>query len=404
MRVPYVSRLERDLREEASAVQSDQSRPPARTVLEQLIRHERGETFEEFVEFAEQFARRNKLAGTISLRHLKRLAAGRKTDGSPLGPTRPATARLLERIFDLEIAELLSSPTTDPGDRSEIELRQRLSASRQVDATVVDLLRQQLNALRRLDRQMGAVVAYEEVTAKAAQVERLQSYSLFPDMRASLAMVLSELRALAGWEALDRYAIAQAWEHHERAKQAAREARSSALLAHATAQQAFILVDLGETQSAVEQLGEARSMVKRTAPTLLRSWLAAAHGEGLAAAGQRDSALRAFDAARGLLPSDPVDPALPFVFLEGVHLDRWRGHALARLGDPEAVDVLTNALGRLDPTFTRAETTLHVDLATALASIGEKDAAAAHTARAEVLAADIGSTRQRHRMRSFAAH
>ncbi len=380
-------------------MQGDQSRPPARTVLEQLIRHERGETYEEFVEFAEQFAQRNRLQGTLSLRHLLRLASGRKEDGSPLGPLRPATARLLERIFDLNVAKLLAPPPTDRGDGGEIELRQLLSASRQVDVTVVELLRQQLDALRRLDRQMGAAVAYEEVKAKIAQVERLQSHSLTPSIRTRLAVVLSELYALAGWEALDRYAIREAWEHHERAILAARAAESQTRLAHATAQQAFVLVDIGEIGSAVEQLGQARALVRRSAPTLLRAWLAAAHGEGLAALNRRDATLRAFDTSDRLRPTDPVDPTMPFIFLEGVHLDRWRGHALARLGDSEAIGVLSNVLARLDPTFTRAETTLRVDLAHALERNGDKDAVQGHARRAEELAADIGSSRQLHRIR-----
>ena len=379
----------------------DRLRGPARTELERLIRNERGETFEEFVEYAEEFARRHRLPGTLSMRHLLRLVSGQKDDGSPLGPVRPATARLLERIFDVEISQLLAPPNAGRGDRGEIELRQRLSASRQVDGQVIELLRQQLDALRRLDRQMGAVVAYEEVQAKTAQVLRLQSYSLLPDTRASLATVLAELGALAGWEALDRYAIGQAWEHHERAKLAAREANSPALLAHATAQQAFILADLGEIGAAVEQLSQARALAKRTAPHLLRAWLAAAHGEGLAAAGRRDDALRAFDAARGLLPNDPVDPSLPFLFLGGAHLDRWRGHALATLGDSAAIDVLTGALERLDPTFIRAETALRVDLAVALSAMGEREGAQAQARHADRLAIEIGSTRQQHRMRSL---
>lgn len=382
-------------------MQHDRSRPPARTVLEQLIRGERGETFEEFAEYAEEFARRHNLSGTLSVRHLMRLASGRKEDGSPLGPVRLPTARLLEQIFDLDITELLSRPTAYDRDREATELRQRLSASRQVDATVIDLLRQQLNGLRRLDRQMGAIVAYDEVKAKAEQVRRLQSYSLSPDTRAHLAAVLSELCALAGWEALDRYQIGQAWEHHERAKQAAREAESSALLAHATAQQAFILADLGEVRLAVEQLAEARALVKRTAPALLRAWLVAAHGEGLAAVGQRDDALRAFDVASSLLPNDPVDPSLEFLVLGGVHLDRWRGHALARLGDSGAVSVLSSALERLDPTFTRAETALRVDLGAALATQGERDEARSHVQRAGRLATEIGSARQERRIRSL---
>jgi tetratricopeptide (TPR) repeat protein len=173
------------------------------------------------------------------------------------------------------------------------------------------------------------------------------------------------------------------------------------LLAHAIAQQAFILTELGEVEAAVTQLAEARTVVKRSAPRLLRAWLAAAHGEGLATAGRRDEALRAFEAADMLLPADPVDPTLPFLFLQNGHLDRWRGHALATLGDVAASSVLTCALERLDPTFTRAEASLQVDLAMILTAMGEQDDAHVHAKRAEILATDIGSIRQRRRIRKL---
>jgi tetratricopeptide (TPR) repeat protein len=248
---------------------------------------------------------------------------------------------------------------------------------------------------------MGAVVAYGEVREKVAQVRQLHSYSLTPSVRTELAHLLAELGALAGWEALDQYAIGQAWEHHELAKRAAREADSAGLLAHATAQQALVLADLGEVGPAVQQLEQARSLVERAAPSLLRAWLAAAHGEGLAVAGRRDEALRAFDDAGTLLPANPVDPSLPFLFLAGAHLDRWRGHALAQLGDVQAIGVLTSALQRLDPTFTRAETTLRVDLATALIENGQPADSRQHVLRAERLASEIGSARQRRRIQSL---
>ena len=81
--------------------------PTPRTLLEQLI-WERRQTFEEFAEFAETFARDHDEPGTLSVRHLGRLVAGVHPDGRPLGTVRPATARLLERIFRLSIDELLA--------------------------------------------------------------------------------------------------------------------------------------------------------------------------------------------------------------------------------------------------------------------------------------------------------
>jgi hypothetical protein len=139
-----------------------------------------------------------------------------------------------------------------------------------------------------------------------------------------------------------------------------------------------------------------------TSPQVLRAWLAAAHGEALAAHGDHTASLHAFDRATDLLPSDPTDER-PYVALDPVHLARWRGHALARFGHPDVITVLTGALNRLDPTFVRAETALRVDLATALAANGDRDEARTHADHAAQLAAQVGSARQRRRITTLLA-
>lgn len=72
-----------------------------------------------------------------------------------------------------------------------------------------------------------------------------------------------------------------------------------------------------------------------------------------------------------------------------------------KLGDAEAIGVLTGALERLDPTFTRAETALRVDLAAVLTTFDERAEARVHAQRANNLAMEIGSSRLQHRMRSL---
>jgi len=79
-----------------------------RTVLEQQIRARRM-TFEEFAEYAEQFSREHQQSGTLSVRNLQRLVAGGYKDGRPVRVL-PATARLLESIFRMNIEDLLSPP------------------------------------------------------------------------------------------------------------------------------------------------------------------------------------------------------------------------------------------------------------------------------------------------------
>ncbi|WP_199435480.1 hypothetical protein [Qaidamihabitans albus] len=370
-----------------------------RTVLEHEIREVRRQTLQEFADYAERFARQHGEPGTLSLRHLERLVAGRGPNGRPLGSLRPATARLLERIFGMPASELLLPPTSRAiPDDGEIELRARLRTAARVDKQVVDLLYEQLSGIRRLDRQLGAVVAHEEATMKANQVTGLLRHSLNPTQREHLAGLLSEIYTLAGWQALDAGQVSAAWQFYERARAAARESGNELFEVHAAAEQAFVLIDLGETAQAAELLHTAQDQARAGTPRPLRAWLAAAYGEALAAGGQRTASLRAFDSSAALLPASGTDADRPYVALNAVHLARWRGHALARIGELEAIEVLTSALDRLDPTFARAETGLRVDLVSAFMARGEPEQVSHHAKHARALAAEIGSVRQQRRL------
>ncbi|WP_233629795.1 hypothetical protein [Amycolatopsis sp. WAC 04197] len=381
---------------------SDERQPRRpHTLLEQLI-WERRETFADFAEFATKFARDCGEPGTLSVRHVKRLSSGKGDGGKPVGRPQQATARLLERIFGVGIDDLLAPPRALPAQSDEdAEFRALLRASGRIDGSVLQLLRDQLTMTRRLDRQLGAVLAHDEVVTKIGQVGRLMGHSVMPSTREELAALLSELRTLAGWQALDLGHVAQSWRYYEDGKMVARESTNPAFEAHTSAGQAFVLVDFGETASAAELMASIRRRVDRKTDRPVRAWLAAAHGETLAADGQRSASLRAFDHAAALLPDDVGQDDGPYLALDSVHLGRWRGHALARVGEPEAIDVLTDALVRLDPTFVRAETALRVDLATAFAAIRERDQAHVHIGRARTLAADIGSARQNRRLEAL---
>lgn len=374
----------------------------ARTVLEQRI-WERKETLEEFVAFVERFAREHHEPGTLSLRHLARLVAGRTDHGQPLGRPRPATARLFERIFDEPIDSLLRAPAVRTGDiDEEANLRERLRAARRVDRSTVVALTNQLNATRRLDRQLGAGAAQSDVLVKVGQVAGLLECSLSPHARTGLSCLLADLEALAGWQYLDAGDLRQAWRHYARGRSIAAEA-APAYAAHTAAGLSFVLLDLGDTAAACELLAETRRTVDRQIDPTFRAWLAAAHGEVLAADGQRSATLHAFDEAGTWLPRESAADEGPYIVLDPVHLDRWRGHALAKLGEPEAIRVLESTLDRLDPTFARAETALRVDLASAYVSIGELDQARCCAHAARLLAIEVGSKRQQRRLAGLQA-
>ncbi len=304
--------------------------------------------------------------------------------------------RLFREIYGRTNIEL-GFPDEPEDDPEAAELRSRLAVARTIDTQTVNLFLQQTDHARKVDRRFGGITQLDQLRAQINQVHQLLMHSI-GGLRAQLAGALMEASTLAGWQALDRAALGQAWTHYERAKTAAAESTSPTSLTHALGEQAFLLIDLDETTAAVDQLAYARSLATRTTSALLRAWLAAAHGEALAAAGHSDDARRAFDTADTLLPANPADPELPFLFLGGTHLDRWRGHALARLGAPDAIDQLTHALAGLPPDFVRARTGLLVDLAYAHAATNDRDTALAHARQARRLAGQIKSDRQLRRL------
>lgn len=278
------------------------------------------------------------------------------------------------------------------------ELADHLVVAQRVDAQTVELLRQQTEVVRRSDRRFGSAMRLHQLRIHIGEVEHLLRHTLIRQHREELAAALTDASTLAGWDTLDSGSIRQAWDHHEQAKTAARESGSAALLAHATGQQAFILTDIGNTTDALTLLQEAQRIAGDRTPRLLRAWLAAALGEGYAAAGDRDNALRAFDHANALLPTETTHPELAFLFLGGTHLDRWRGNALAQLGEPEAIDQLTAVLAAGPGEFIRAHSGVHVDLAFAYTRIGARDAAREQARLARRLVSQVGSVRLRRRL------
>ncbi|MBX6723223.1 MAG: hypothetical protein IRY92_08295 [Dactylosporangium sp.] len=170
------------------------------------------------------------------------------------------------------------------------------------------------------------------------------------------------------------------------------------------AQQAFVLVDIGEFQSAVDLVREARREAGTKVPPRFRAWLLAAEAEVLAASGDAAGSLKKFDAAADVLPTtaDAVDPDMPFIVLNGAHLSRWRGNALARLGDGTAVDALYAALASGGVASTRAAASLRCDLAQAHLVRGEHDEAKKQAAEARRLARQAGSVRQKQRIQRLA--
>jgi hypothetical protein len=307
---------------------------------------------------------------------------------------------LLAELYDRDEWELglVHEPPAEAGT-----LTSSLAAAAAVDDTALGLLREQLDTARRLDRRLGAAAVLGSVRGQLTHLEATLAHTLAPARRCALASLLAETASLAGAQALDSGAATQAWEHLETAKAAAREAESPALLGHALAEQAEVLLDVGEPAAAVQAVEHAVKVMPTTAPPPLRVWLAARRAAILAAAGDGPAARDALTAADTSARLDLHYPAVGYLELDAAAPHRWLGHALCVLADPSAVDELERAVNAGDDSEgpVREQAAARVDLVAALHSAGRPAEAAEQARLARALAGRIGSSRLRTRLQAL---
>lgn len=304
---------------------------------------------------------------------------------------------LLCEVYGLTAAELGLIEPVAPPTPAAFELSERQTFTR-LDGGLVELLRDQTQSIRMLDRRLGGAAIYRQTTAHVENIEQLIRHALPDRRREAAADELGQAAALAGWQALDLGKLDDAWRLHELAVAAARESGQASGLAYARAQQAYVLLDAEQPADAHALISSAIEQSGASVPTVLRAWLHAAEGEALAILGDRDGTFRALDAAAAALP-EASDADLPYVMLDAGHLARWRGHCLARLGEESAIEDLTAALGAMGQgRYGRAEVSLRVDLALAFDARGDASQARVQARRAAELAGRTGSQRQRRRI------
>ncbi|WP_329059520.1 XRE family transcriptional regulator [Streptomyces sp. NBC_01453] len=312
-------------------------------------------------------------------------------------------AAILRPLLGLTDGELRGGATADPPQVGGYdELLIRIDSSRSVGLDMVKTFMDQTELFRTMDRQMGAAGLVDQMTGHLARLEDALTFAILPDSRRPVAQALAGAATLAAWQALDAGAVERAWRNYDLGKRAAQEAEEPMYLAHAMAEQAYVLNEAGRPETAVALVREARRVGGGRMSPRLQAWLYAAEAElcAKAGAGYADDCRRALDQAASILPpgQDARDPDMLSIFLNSGHLTRWRGNALALLGDDDAVGSLYEALDSLDATFIRAESGLRSDLAQAHLARGEYDQAQEHLRKARLLASRTGSVRQRRRI------
>ncbi|WP_232211872.1 tetratricopeptide repeat protein [Saccharomonospora halophila] len=167
-----------------------------RTALDHQIRDVRQETLQEFAEYAERFPHDHGEPGTLSVRHLDRLVNGRGLHGKPLGKPRPATARLLERIFGIPIDVLLSPPVPEE-DRTPVDGH---APCLRLDDAYVETLHSRIAELVDLDLYLGGDHFSDVALELFRSVHRkLGANRCEPAIERDLYAAAGELGEVAGW-------------------------------------------------------------------------------------------------------------------------------------------------------------------------------------------------------------
>ncbi|MET7881814.1 XRE family transcriptional regulator [Streptomyces avermitilis] len=302
-------------------------------------------------------------------------------------------------VTDAELRGVAVAPAVLMADGYD-DLLSRIDSASSVSGSMVEAFNAQTELIRTMDRQMGAARLVDQVTGHLTALEDALNFAVLPSTRRPVALALAGASTMAAWQAIDSGAVERAWRHYELAKRAARDAEAPMYLAHAMAEQAYVLCEAGRPVLGVELIRDAQRTLGQNGSPRLQAWLFAAEAELCAHAGMPNECRRALDAAMASIPpgAEDRDPDMLSIFLNGAHLARWQGNVLALLGDGEAVTSLYSALEVADPSFVRALAGLHADLAQAHLARAEYDDAHTHLREARLLASRTGSVRQRRRV------
>ncbi len=331
----------------------------------------------------------------------KVIKLGRMTEIAD-GLNMPGHARIWLGISPAPDSPQAPEPAASLYDGDDDDLLRQITTARYLDLTVVKILQQETNAIRLLDRKLGAPAVSAKLDAHIAHVEISLRHSTRPGIRQSLALVLADAAALSGWQAIDMGNLTAAWHRFELATAAAREAADEPLLAFAAGEQAYVLLDLGQPFQALDKVRAVHDAARSRVPGLVLTWLSAAEAEMAAAARDQHACRDALDQAARHLDQPNGDESLPYLALNQAHLARWRGNCLVQFGDTATITDLHSALTGMDGTFTRAEAGLRCDLAAALHTSGERSEARRQLGRANELAKLTSSVRQRRRIGDLA--
>jgi tetratricopeptide (TPR) repeat protein len=251
----------------------------------------------------------------------------------------------------------------------------------------------------------GAVLAsnnlLDYVIEHFQKVTDLLEGALLPTVRTRLCCSASGIAQLAGHLLFDMGEFAHARQFHQVAISAAREGNNQALEAAAWGRISFTWTYSGNAPEALTCIREARRLAARSANSPVRAYLAAVEAEVQAILGDRESCLKALQAAEQI--EDRQYPTEEMYWLrfdhsrlagyQGICFKRLYHHDDARTHSflNEAQRALTDALTLLDPARIQRRPTLLIDIAGTYAQQEDVEGACKHATEALSITAQTKS-------------
>jgi tetratricopeptide (TPR) repeat protein len=235
--------------------------------------------------------------------------------------------------------------------------------------------------------------------ARLHDIAQLADQSQKNEMPPQLYSVAGQTAGLAGWLSFDLHDHESAERYYRVALDAARQLRDHWVEAYVLGSTSFLAMFKGDTQAAIDILGQARGLAGNGSSLVVRSWIAAVFAEAHSLAGNDRVCLAMLDEAEDYARNAPADDPATDLF-DTARLDGYRGACLVRFSRAdEAHPVLERALGLLRPELKRQQSNVLTDDALALLQLGALDESCKLALKSVKLVATIrpavGSARMR---------
>ncbi|PWW51488.1 helix-turn-helix transcriptional regulator [Actinokineospora spheciospongiae] len=291
----------------------------------------------------------------------------------------------------------------DPDEQERVV--KAIAAPGRVDEQVIGHIQTVYQTCRRQDDTLGAQAVLPTVLAQLSLAQGLIG-SCPPQLRQALLSTCGGLAGLAGWLLVESTDYGKAWEHFERSRALAHEARDPALSSLTLARMSNTAKNQDRLHQAVDFGEAARKAAERADDPLLQAYAASETARAYAKDGQEALCMATLEEVEGKLST--ADPEMssksPAYFFDHSYLPSTRSACFLNLDRPaDAARQARDSLTHRDGALVRDNAYTMLYLADAQIKLRQIDDAATITGTVAEATAQNGSVRLLERLRTTRA-